>query len=442
MVLRNLTVRQAILALILVVVALCVTALLFSIRGSMGGTAADSDVESTGHESPIRVRVAEAEQKTLSPKTDVLGIVQPVPDRISNLTAATPGTVEKLVAPEGIRVSINDLIVQLDERPAKLALNRAEAAYSRLNAKPRPEEIEQARLLIEKCAAAYEVAASRLKKAEELHTRDPELVPAIELEDERRNEQTAKAEWETAKSQAKLLEQPPRPEDLREAEIEVDAAKLQLQLCQVRAPIAGEIVEYKAFIGQRVDVGTPLATILDTSEVFVQARVPGDQLSAIQTQILSQEKSPLATVRCPSFPDEEFVATEGRLAEQTEAQTSDVPIKLRVANPRGLLRVGMTVRVTLNEAPMDVIAIPESAVAVNEEGQHVVTVIRDGKAVPTEVSLSSKKDPEIRADGWIRVLSGLKAGDQVAVENGYALPEGTSVRIMPPRPADRSAAAP
>jgi hypothetical protein len=181
---------------------------------------------------------------------------------------------------------------------------------------------------------------------------------------------------------------------------------------------------------------------LDTSEVIVQARVPGDQLSAIETKVAEPHQEPLATIQCPAFANEIFEAMEGRLSAQTEAQTSDVPIKLRVSNPKGLLRVGMTVRVGINEAPVDGIAVPERAIAINEEGQHVVTVIRDRKAVPTQVSLSSTKEPEVRAAGWIRVLSGLEAGDEVAVENGYALPEGTPVRVLPAQPTDASAPPP
>jgi hypothetical protein len=75
------------------------------------------------------------------------------------------------------------------------------------------------------------------------------------------------------------------------------------------------------------------------------------------------------------------------------------------------------------------------AVTVNEEGHRMVTVIRDGKAVPTEITIASDKEPEVRAEGWVRVLSGLEPGDEVAVENGYALPKDTPVQVQaPPTP--------
>ena len=91
----------------------------------------------------------------------------------------------------------------------------------------------------------------------------------------------------------------------------------------------------------------------------------------------------------------------------------------------------MTVQVELHEPGVKAIAIPDVAVTVNEEGHHIVTVIRDGKAVPTEITIATDKEPEVRAGGWIRVLSGLQPGDEVAIENGYALPKDTPVVVLP-----------
>ena len=259
------------------------------------------------------------------------------------------------------------------------------------------------------------------------------------MQDEQRNEEATKAEWETAQAQARLLGEGPSEEVRRESKVDVDTAKLQLEYCQVRSPIAGEIVEFKAFVGQRADAGTPLATILDTSEVVVQARIPSDRLAGVLAAMEKGGQEVLATIRCPAFPKENFTAQTGWLSDQTEAQTSDIPIKLRVSNPNGLLRPGMTVQVELHENSIEGIAIPETAVTVSQEGSHVVTVVRDAKAVPTEIEIATDKDPEVRAGGWIRVISGLQPGDEVATENGYALPEGTPVAV---RPAEDTAGSP
>ena len=58
----------------------------------------------------------------------------------------------------------------------------------------------------------------------------------------------------------------------------------------------------------------------------------------------------------------------------------------------------MSVRVELSEPGVEGIAVPETALFLNEEGHHVVTVVKDGKAVPTEIEIDSDNEPEIRAD--------------------------------------------
>ncbi len=289
---------------------------------------------------------------------------------------------------------------------------------------------------------AYAAAESRLKKAQELRAHNPELVPEVDLLDEQRNAEAAKAEWETAQAQLELLKQGPRAEVRRESQVDVEAAKLQFDYCTVRAPIAGDVVATKAIVGQRADVGTPLVTILDGSQVLVQSRVPSDHLAGVLKVIQDAQQKKLATIRCLSFPNDSFTARVGWLGDQTESQTSDVPIKLRVPNSKGLLRVGMTVQVQLYEEPVEGVAIPDVAVTVNEEGHHMVTVIRDGKAVPTAISVASEKEPEVHSEGWIRVLSGIKPGDEVAVENGYALPKDTPVKVLPTAPPEIAAGPP
>jgi RND family efflux transporter MFP subunit len=379
----------------------------------------------------VPVRIAKVERRTLRPSFEVVGLVQADPKRLATVTAAASGLVERLEASEGTQIHQNDLILQLDERKARTDLDRAQAAFDRLVAKPRPEELVQARGTLAKMKSAHDLAAARLKKTQEVRAKTPELVPEVQFLEDQRNEQIAKAEMDAAQAQLDLLEKGPRAELRREAQVEVTAAKLQLEFCRVIAPISGQVVELKARVGQRADVGTLLATIIDTSEVVVQARVPGQYLGGLLQVIRGDGRRTLAEVRCPSFPDELFEAKSGWLGQQTEASTGDVPVKLHMPNPKGLLRVGMTVRVKVYGPAVEDLAIPEIAFTVNEEGHHIVTLVKDGKAAPTEIELAPEGGVEVRADGWVRVVKGLQEGDVVAVENGYALPEGTPVTVLP-----------
>ena len=385
---------------------------------------------------PVPVRSAKAAKRTLRPKFEVIGTVLADPERVATLTAATPGLVDALPVPEGTRVvKGKTVVVQLDDRKAKIDFGRAEAAYARLIAPPRPDELIVAKGAVEKAKAAHAVAKAQIDKARETRKTNPVLVTEVQLLEYERAVRIAATDVADAEAHFRLLELGPREEMRKEARVEVEATKLQLDYCKVTSPIDGELVALLAQVGMKADMGTPLARVIDTREVLVQARVPGNRLVGVTKAFQAKGTDPTAVVQSDSFPGVHFPAKSGWLNQQTEALTGDVPVKLRVPNPDGLLRVGMSVRVELTEPAVECVAVPEAAVFLNEEGHRVVTVIKDGKAVPTEIELSSDTEPEIRSDGWVRVVKGLEPGDEVAVENGYALPKDTPVTVLPPEAA-------
>lgn len=405
--------------------------LLACLVGCHKGEAKKDEKEKT----PVPVRTAKAEKRALRPKFEVIGTVLADPERVATLTAATPGLVDALPVSEGARVvKGKTVVVQLDDRKAKIDFGRAEAAYARLVAPPRPDELIVAKGAVEKAKAAHAVAKAQIDKARETRKTNPVLVTEVQLLEYERAERIAATDVADAEAHFRLLELGPREEMRKEARVEVEATKLQLDYCKVTSPIDGELVALIAQVGMKADMGTPLARVIDTREVLVQARVPGNRLVGVTKAFQAKGADPPAVVQSDSFPGVHFPAKSGWLNQQTEALTGDVPVKLRVPNPDGLLRVGMSVRVELTEPAVEGVAVPEAAVFLNEEGHRVVTVIKDGKVVPTEIELSSDTEPEIRSDGWVRVVKGLEPGDEVAVENGYALPKDTPVTVQPPGP--------
>jgi len=384
---------------------------------------------------PVAVRTAKAEVRTLQPSFDVIGTVTAEPERVAALTAEVPGLVAGLAVREGTRVEKGDLVIQFNEQRPRIDLAKAQATFALLIAKPRPEEVALAQSAVDKAHATYVLAQEKRKRSSDFRASNPTLVPEILLKEEQKNEDIARAEQDAADAQLKLLQQGPREEQRRAAQIEVESAEWLLKRCRVTTPLAGEVTEIKARTGQRVDAGAALATVVDASEVLVQARVPSNRLEGLSAALCqggTAAQGVSAKVRSAAFPGEAFPGVAFRLGQQTEAQTSDVPVWVRVPNSKGSLRIGMTVQLELFGAEVKGLAIPDVAPTVNEEGRRMVTVIREGKAYPTEIELSSGQSAEVRADGWVRVVKGLQEGDEVATENGYALPEGTSVVVSPP----------
>ena len=100
------------------------------------------EVEAEHDRPPVPIRTAKAERRALRPTFEVVGIVMADPARTATLSAAAPGLIEKLAVAEGAKVTLGQLVVQLDDRVARNDLARAQAAQARLIARPRQEEFD------------------------------------------------------------------------------------------------------------------------------------------------------------------------------------------------------------------------------------------------------------------------------------------------------------
>ena len=89
----------------------------------------------------------------------------------------------------------------------------------------------------------------------------------------------------SATAHVKLLEEGTPPEMIAEAEAQLDTmkanlehAKLGLAFCSITSPIQGIVVQLLARQGQFFNQASPLATVMDLSEIFVHLRIPGADL--------------------------------------------------------------------------------------------------------------------------------------------------------------------
>ena len=100
----------------------------------------------------------------------------------------------------------------------------------------------------------------------------------------------------------------------------------------------------------------------------------------------------------------------------------------------GVLQPGMFSRLRIDyDQRADALVVPR--VALLDDGDPAVFVVRDGKAVRVPVKIGY-------VDGeWIEVREGLKAGEQVVTAGKVALREGSSVQVIGAEPAKVAAKA-
>jgi multidrug efflux pump subunit AcrA (membrane-fusion protein) len=379
---------------------------------------------------PVPVRAAQARVTTLRPSIDLIGAIVPIPERTSEVSTQVAGQIERVAVIEGQSVQAGDVLIQVDPRPGEARLagarateQRAGATLAKLEHGPRPEEVEAARQTARQLAAVTQSLGAKLDALRSLHEKGD--VSDVEFGQAQARFDAAEAESLAAEARLRLLEIGTRPEEIAEARAElaaaqadVAAAELEVEFCTIRSSIRGVVVQLSVRAGASVAPADVLATVVDTSELFVQARLPSAHFSEVKRGAHADVWiEPDVTTAMPG--------SVARLGSQANPDTGDVDILVSIHNDSGTWVPGLAcrLRVWLPELG-DALAIPVAAVA-DRDGTPVVTVIREGRAYEQPVRLG------VNAGDLVQVIEGLNEGDWIATEGGYGLPEGCPVRVIP-----------
>ena len=206
------------------------------------------------------------------------------------------------------------------------------------------------------------------------------------------------------------------------ARAELDAARLDVQYAQIRAPIAGRVGRIAVQPGSLVQAGgAPLTTILAPGALDVRASVAQQELA----ELMAARAQGKVTAEVFHEADRS-VRAQGELVfvdSQIDAATGTVPLKVRLAaSPPALLSgQGVRVRLLLGVVPAARV-VPEAALQHAQEGSYVY-VVRDGRAEVQPVKPTRGLDGEYVVEGELR------AGEPVLIEIPQRLKAGSKVRI-------------
>ena len=196
---------------------------------------------------------------------------------------------------------------------------------------------------------------------------------------------------------------------LKQAEAQLARARLDLENTSVPAAISGRIG--RALVTEGALVGRGDATLLAT----IEQREPVNVLFSQPNADVLRLKSALASGKLQAADSRQVELIlengqayphKGRLIfsdMSVDPSTGAVTLKAEFPNPQRLLLPGTFVRVRVAQAvAQDVITVPQSAVLSGPQGQFVMLVGPENKAMPRPVKV------------------GAMAGDQFVIEDGLA----------------------
>ena len=301
---------------------------------------------------------------------------------------------------EGAEVKAGELLFEIDDAPYRAQLAAAEAQLAQANAELMRSEREVKRL--------QPLVASSATS--------------------RKNLDDAEAERALAKA------------GVQAAQAAISSARLNLDYTRVTAPINGITGIATAVEGTLVAAGdTLLTTLTQIDPLHVQFAVAENQWLAQQRDVangsLHVPADNALEVRV-KLADGQLLERVGRIDFQSarlDPQTGSVALRAILPNPGGELKAGQFVRARVSGAHRpDAITIPQSAVLEGPQGKFVYVISSNEQGQPV-----AEMRP-IRVGEWVTVgeggagrqwlvHSGLKAGDQLILDNLIKLGPGAPV---------------
>ncbi len=203
---------------------------------------------------------------------------------------------------------------------------------------------------------------------------------------------------------------------LQEYEAMLHSAQLNLSYAEVKAPASGMAGRFLFSEGALVSANTSLlTTIVQTSPIWVRFSLSDHELKQLGGMLTNDNIKNIAVI----LPDGTEYPETGRLnfsASNIDPALGTQQLRAEFKNVDKKLIPGQFVRVKVTTGEQDgVFLIPQVSVLTGEQGKFVFVAEKDknGKTIasvrPIEVGGWQGQD-------WV-VLSGLKAGDQVIIDN-------------------------
>lgn len=204
---------------------------------------------------------------------------------------------------------------------------------------------------------------------------------------------------------------------VREREAEVRLARRNLEDYTLIAPISGRMGIRYVDVGNYIEAGTVLATLVQSDPVEVLFAVPSVEMTGLE---VGQE-----TILRDTLGGELARGKIRVIDPRVDTDTRMVSVKALVANPGDKLRAGQFVGVTLvREHRPAAVVVPEDAI-LPQQGKTFVYVVKDGVANRREVTLG------IRRPGIVEIRAGLQAGEVLVTRGQHRLVEGS--KVEPPQ---------
>jgi RND family efflux transporter MFP subunit len=375
---------------------------LFLLVGCGGGESQVAASRGSAASLPAKeVKLAKSEARRLTHTVTAPGTL--AADEQATLSFKVAGRVSEIKVDLGSQARKGQVIATFESTDFKVRLQQAEAALQqarvRLGLPPQGDDdrvdpentslARQARALLEEAKANRERTIQLVSQGIQSRAELDRVESAFKVADSRYQD----ALEEVRNRQAVLLQ--------RRSELAI--AQQQLVETTLYAPFDGAVRERRASLGEYLNAGAPVATIVRLHPLRLRVETPEREAQGIKVG---------QSVRVLVEGDQQsYSGRVARLSPAFQEQSRTLIIEAEVDNQQGKLRPGSFAKAEIQTSmTSDVVMVPASAI-VTFAGIQKVFSVKDNKAIEKTVVVG-------RRDGDWAVVEGLDAGALVVLSPG------------------------
>ena len=385
--------------------------ILISVALASGACGKSETAQARGRDSAAKaVKTEPVRQESMKRSVDLVGTLAAV-DEVT-ISSEADGKVSKLLADLGDRVKAGSVLIELDNEKQqynydqqKATLARALAQYGAADSQHLPP-VERTPD-VQKANADLVQAKQALDRADQLFAR--KLVPQQTLDDANAAYESKKASYDSALQNAKNLRA-----SIQASEASVKLADRQLRDTAIRAPFDGIVEKRMVNLGELVKMQMPVMAVVRVDPLKVVAEIPEKMAPWISG-------GQPVELHVDAYPDKVFTGKVSRISPAVNTATRAFPFEALVPNGETVLKPGTFARVHIQSGKIDdVMTLPYTAMQYRY-GVNRVFVVNGDKLIARELKVGD------RLGDRIEIISGVKAGDQVAMTDIEKLTDGLKV---------------
>ncbi|MEZ5572587.1 MAG: efflux RND transporter periplasmic adaptor subunit [Halioglobus sp.] len=327
------------------------------------------------------VKVETVKQQTIQRVVQLTGTVTSA--RSAMLSTATSGLVTALHVDAGSQVAAGDVLLELDAALAQWQWQSAQATAqtARVAQADSQRRLDEARTLV----TQFTIAESAVRDLE--------------------------AEVEQDKA------------ELQRAEAEAGYRKGILDRHQLRAPFAGIVSSKQTELGEWVNPGEGVLTLVATEEVRMDFPVAEDYLPEVTMD------TPVSYTLANNAGDAR-TARIITIVPVTDPGARTFLLRVQAVEADARMKPGMSARAQLSlDTGHPGLTVPRDAILKFPDGRVMVWVINGSGDQATATETRVRTGAEF--DGAVEILEGLNTGDRVVVQGNEALKNGQRVMLLP-----------